>query len=50
MSNFFQSTNINAGKYYLNGKPLTSGGVPHTMLPVGSIIMWNGTQSNIPSG
>lgn len=50
MGDYFQSTNINAGKYYLNGKPLTSGGVPHTMLPVGSIIMWNGTQSNIPSG
>lgn len=48
MGDYFQSTNINAGKYYLNGKPLTSGGVPHTMLPVGSIIMWYGT--TIPQG
>ena len=49
MGDYFQSTNINAGKYYLNGKPLnTSGDVPHTMLPAGSIIMWNG--SNIPPG
>ena len=41
MSKIVQADNINAGKYYLNGKPLNTGGdVPHTMLPVGSIIMW----------
>ena len=51
MSKIVQADNINAGQYYLNGYPTHSGGgVPHTMLPVGSIIMWNGTQSNIPSG
>ena len=51
MSKIVQADNINAGQYYLNGHPTHSGGgVPHTMLPVGSIIMWNGTQSNIPSG
>jgi hypothetical protein len=51
MSKIVQADNINAGQYYLNGYPTHSGGgVPHTMLPVGSIIMWNGSASNIPSG
>jgi len=41
MSKIVQADNINAGQYYLNGYPTHSGGgVPHTMLPVGSIIMW----------
>ncbi len=41
MSKIVQADNINAGQYYLNGQPLTTGGGgPHTMLPVGSIIMW----------
>ena len=45
MSKIVQADNINAGQYYLNGYPLhySGGGVPHTMLPVGSIIMWNGS-------
>lgn len=41
MSKIVQADNINAGQYYLNGQPLTTGGgEPHAMLPVGSIIMW----------
>ena len=41
MSKIVQADNINAGQYYLNGYPTHSGGgMPHTMLPVGSIIMW----------
>jgi len=41
MSKIVQADNVNAGQYYLNGQPLTTGGgEPHAMLPVGSIIMW----------
>ena len=48
MSKIVQADNINAGQYYLNGYPLTTGGgEPHAMLPVGSIIMW--PTSSLPS-